>query len=132
MSCLVNYKKFSLLFFLAKQMSTLNMSFSSEQHPLINNVLPLPRSISGRRIVKSHIEKNLCREYSVTSFLAVNQSNDNDNDVHVRYSLSREIPFELKSSANIVQPRIRQRIETLQRAACHGELPSKRTWPIYC
>ena len=76
----------------------------SSQHPLINNVLPLPRSITGRRIAKSHIQININKEYSVTSF------------IHINRSSSTNVPFELKQGANLIKPQILDRIETLKQA----------------
>ena len=85
---------------------------SHEQHPLINNVLPLPCSITGRRIPKSNIHINMIsKEYSVTSFIRINQNNNQRN-----HFSSIHIPFELKSNVNMIQPQIRERIETLKQA----------------
>ncbi|CAF4783092.1 unnamed protein product [Rotaria sp. Silwood1] len=83
----------------------------SEQHPLINNVLPLPRSITGRRIAKSNIHLNIAKEYSVTSFIHINQNNNQ----FIRLS-STSVPFELRQGTNLITPQIRERIETLQQA----------------
>jgi hypothetical protein len=88
-----------------------NVSFN-EQHPLINNVLPLPCSITGRRIVKSNIHINISREYSVTSFILINHNNNQIN----RLSSSTNVPFELKQGGNLIKPQIRDRIETLKQA----------------
>lgn len=76
----------------------------NEQHPLINNVLPLPNSIIGRRIAKSNIHINICKEYSVTSFL------------HLNHCSSTHTPFELRQGRISIKPQIRQRVETLQQA----------------
>ncbi|CAF3501365.1 unnamed protein product [Rotaria sordida] len=83
----------------------------NEQHPLINNVLPLSHSITGRRIAKSNIHINISREYSVTSFIHINQNN---NQI-IRLS-STDVPFELRQCTNLIKPQIRERIETLKQA----------------
>ncbi|CAF4238425.1 unnamed protein product [Rotaria sp. Silwood2] len=87
-----------------------NSSFN-EQHPLINNVLPLPRSITGRCIAKSNIHLNISKEYSVTSFIHINQNNN-----QVIHLSSTNVPFELRQGTNLIKPQIRQRIETLKQA----------------
>ena len=88
---------------------------SFDPHPLVNNVLPLPRSISGRRIAKSNIQISITREYSVTSFLLFNPLDPSENSKLPRLS-STQIPFEFKQETNSIKPQIRQRIETLQQA----------------
>jgi hypothetical protein len=81
----------------------------NDQHSLINNVLPLQRPITGRRIAKSNIHHNLTREYSVTSF------------IHINRLSSTNVPFELKQSGNSIKPQIRERIETLKQAVYRTE-----------
>lgn len=61
------------------------------------------QTIVGRRIIKSNIHLSLSKQYSVHSFL------------HLTSSIDR--PFQLKDKNHFIQPEIRQRIETLQRAA---------------
>lgn len=80
-----------------------NSSFN-DQHPLINNVLPLPCSIIGRRIAKSNIHINISKEYSVTSF------------IHINHLSSTNVPFELRQGTNLIKPQILERIETLKQA----------------
>jgi hypothetical protein len=80
-------------------------SFVNEQDSVINNILPLPSSITGRRIVKSNIHINICKQYSVTSFIHINRLSSNIN-----------VPFQLKQSTNLIKPQIRERIETLKQA----------------
>ncbi len=65
----------------------------------------LSYSITGRRIAKSNIHINISKEYSVTSFIHINRLSSNVN-----------VPFELKQGTNVIQPQIRQRVETLKQA----------------
>jgi hypothetical protein len=62
-------------------------------------------SIIGRRIAKSNIHINICKQYSVTSFIHID-----------RLSSTINIPFELKQNTNLIKPQIRERIETLKQA----------------
>ncbi len=61
------------------------------------------RSIIGRRIVKSNIQMNISRQYSVTSLIHLS-------------STIKNVPFQLKENTSLIKPQIRQRIETLQQA----------------
>lgn len=74
-----------------------------QKNSLINNVQSLPHSIIGRRIAKSNIHINICKQYSVTSFIQLN------------------VPFEFKQGTNIIKPQIRERIETLQQAVYRSQ-----------
>jgi hypothetical protein len=62
-------------------------------------------SIIGRRIIKSNIQMNISRQYSVTSLMDLN-----------RLSSTMKVPFQLKQNTNSIKPQIRERIETLQQA----------------
>jgi len=62
-------------------------------------------SIIGRRIAKSNIHINICKQYSVTSFIPINHLSSTIN-----------IPFQLKQGTNLIKPQIRERIETLKQA----------------
>ena len=62
-------------------------------------------SIIGRRIIKSNIQMNISRQYSVTSLIDLK-----------RLSSTIKVPFQLKQNTNSIKPQIRERIETLQQA----------------
>ncbi len=70
-----------------------------------HNLLPLSHPVIGRRIAKSNIHINICKQYSVSSFIHIN-----------RLSSTGNVPFELKQSTHFIQPQIRERIEILQQA----------------
>ena len=59
-------------------------------------------SIIGRRVAKSNIQLNLGKQYSVSSF--------------VDFLPTNSVPFQLKTTSNLIQPEIRHRIETLQQS----------------
>lgn len=69
------------------------------------DLLPVSQTIAGRRIVKSNIQMNISKQYSVTSFIHIN-----------RLTSTMNLPFQLKDNTNLIKPQIRQRIEILQQA----------------
>lgn len=75
--------------------SSLNAQFSSA------------RSIIGRRIAKSNIQLNISKEYSVTSFIHMNENH------RLSYTY---VPFELRQGTNLIKPQILERIETLKQS----------------
>ena len=71
---------------------------------------PSSSTIVGRRINKSHIQMNISKQYSVSSF------------VHLKCRPSTlDLPFQIKDNLNCIQPQIRQRIETLQQAVYRSQ-----------